>query len=294
MNAKACCVRLVGILCLLTITPVIGLAQEPATLWSFLGIPQAYDHLHGALANRRGNHPGLEKKPPLTGLADKANLESDVPIIKKAAEIKKAEDLKKQKIKAVKYLTEIGCGCYDTDGSVTEALLAASDDCTEEVRLATVQSIAEAASGACCENCGQTCCCNKKMLTRLAEMAYERDDSGCFKEPSTRVREAAAEALSICCPGTGPVIVEEPSGEPKVAPKRETVEEATDSDVDAPPLPPATDPSAARNRGDRLCPSGCGCRIPPEIPSHSPPATARLTKVSSCTPMPITAWRTFI
>ncbi|MHB8974242.1 MAG: hypothetical protein ACYC3X_01875 [Pirellulaceae bacterium] len=241
MDASVCHRRLVGIICLLVVAPVVGRAAEPTTLWTFLGIPQAYNHFHGALANRSGNHPGLEKKPPLTGLADPANLQSDVPVVKKAAEVKKAEDLKKQKIKAIRYLTEIGCGCYDTDGSITEAILAASDDCTEEVRLTTVQSICQAASGTCCSNCGQTCCCNKKVLQRLAEMAYERDDTGCYKEPSGRVREAAAAALRACCPGTGPVVMEQPGEQPKTGTPREAVEESaspSDNEQDEPPAVP--------------------------------------------------------
>lgn len=45
---------------------------------------------------------------------------------------------------------------------------------------------------------------------RLAEMAYERDDTGCYLEPSKRVRAAAKAALMTCCPATGPVVEEEP------------------------------------------------------------------------------------
>lgn len=242
MDANVMCRRLAGIICLLSISAV-GRAEEPKTLWTFLGIPQAYNHVHGALANRSGKHPGLEKKPPLKKLADPANLASDVPVLKKAAEVKKAEDLKKQKIKAIRYLTEIGCGCYDTDGSITEAVLAASDDCTEEVRLATVEAIAAAASRECCSNCGTTCCCNKKVLLRLAEMAYERDDTGCFKEPSSRVRESAAAALRACCPDAGPVVVEQPTEATEPETPRESVEEGptpADNDIeqDEAPVPP--------------------------------------------------------
>ena len=44
------------------------------------------------LLNRRGNFPCLERKPKLKALADAANLESEVPAIKAAAEIKAARD----------------------------------------------------------------------------------------------------------------------------------------------------------------------------------------------------------
>ncbi len=202
-------------ICLLTSSSlfgqgVAGAVAPPAspTLWSFLGIPQGAQKVQGALFNRRGNTPRLEPDTPMRALNDPRNLFSKVPAIKKAAEIKQAEDLKPQKIKSIKYLTSIGCGCYDKDGSVTDALVAAMEDCTEEVRLATLQAVKESAENKCCNNCGQVCCCNEKLMTKLAEIAYERDDTGCYKEPSARVREAAAAALRSCCPGGPPPIIE--------------------------------------------------------------------------------------
>jgi hypothetical protein len=175
----------------------------PATLWSFLGIPQAFKAVREGAINKSGNHPKLEKKPPLKKIADPANLLSENPAIKKAAEIKKEEDLKWQKIKAIKYLTTIGCGCYNRDGSITDALMKAMDDCTEEVRYATILAINGAAGGEMCENCKMRSCCSEEVSNKLYEIAYERDDEGCFLEPSERVRLAAAEAIRVCCPGSG-------------------------------------------------------------------------------------------
>ena len=174
----------------------------PSTIWSFMGIPQGLNKVHGALFNRHGNLPCLEKKPPLKSLADAANLASDNAAVKRAAQIKKEEDLKPQKIKAIKYLAKIGCGCYDKDGSVTDALLKAMDsvdECTEEVRLAAVEAVSDAVRGEECANCKQRSCCNEKILTKLAEIAYYRSDNGCYKEPSERVRTAAEAALQTCC-----------------------------------------------------------------------------------------------
>jgi hypothetical protein len=100
--------------CALAIAAALGLFSEPVlaqlppppppptTLWSFLGIPQGYRYVRDNAFNRSGNRPGLERKPPLKAIADPSNLKSDNPAIKKAAEIKQAEDQKKQKIKAVK------------------------------------------------------------------------------------------------------------------------------------------------------------------------------------------------
>jgi len=32
---------------------------SPPTLWNFLGIPQTFRKIHGAMVNHRGNFPGL-------------------------------------------------------------------------------------------------------------------------------------------------------------------------------------------------------------------------------------------
>jgi len=178
------------------------------SIWSFLGFPQAggcMARMKDALANRFGKLPCLERTPAVKALADPANLESDIPAIKAAAEIKAAEDLKPQKIKAVRYLAKIGCGCYDKDGKVTAALLAAMEDCTEDVRRAAVEAIGDAARGEYCEYCKQRSCCNEKVTQQLAKIAYEQDETGCYLEPSERVRRAAVEALAICCPSWGQV-----------------------------------------------------------------------------------------
>lgn len=207
---------------------------QPATLWNFLGIPQGMRKVRGSVANRRGNHPGLEGRLPMRALNDPANLAEDMPaVVRKGAEVKIAEDLKRQKIKAIKYLASIGCGCYDLDGSITQAMVEALGDCTEDVRLAAVQAIGEAAEGKCCANCGQSCCCKEPIVKKLASMAYERDDHGCWIEPSARVRQAAARALMICCPDTSPVAIE-PVETPEPLPQGEkpegTAPDADESD----------------------------------------------------------------
>ncbi|RIK72075.1 MAG: hypothetical protein DCC67_19755, partial [Planctomycetota bacterium] len=165
---------LIAILALLMAGParaqVGGTPAPPVTLWQFLGIPQGIKKLQGATRNRRGNHPNLEPKPPMRAIADPRNLESPDPSIKKAAEVKTAEDLKAQKIKAVKYLASIGCGCYDADGGVTAALAASMQDCTEDVRYETINAVAEAAENGACARCGEGCCCNKEILTVLAKL----------------------------------------------------------------------------------------------------------------------------
>ncbi len=189
---------------LMAVTVVLALgfaveaaAQPPAppTIWSFLGIPKGIQKIRDGLANRRGNRPNWERKPPLKKLADPANLEAENPAIKAAAKIKTEEDLAGQKIKAIKYLATVGCaGCYP---GVKEALMAALDDCSEEVRYEAAVAFCEA-SGSPCSHCNPDSCCAADAMTKLQEIAYEQDDQGCYKEASSRVRAAAASALGAC------------------------------------------------------------------------------------------------
>jgi hypothetical protein len=165
----------------------------PNTLWSFLGIPQGVNKIKDATKNKNGNRPERERKPPLKRIADPANLESQNPAIKAAAKVKTEEDLAPQKVKAIKYLATIGCGCYP---GVREALLAALDDCTEEVRYQAAIAFCQAA-GDHCDKCG-TSCCNAAVMSKLAEKAHGQDEKGCFKESSARVRAAAENALNAC------------------------------------------------------------------------------------------------
>ncbi len=187
-----------------TAQDVAAVPAAPVTLWRFIGIPQGIQKVRDVTTNRRGRFPGLERKPALTRIGDPANLASPNPAIKAAAEIKTAEDMKQQKIKAIKYLATIGCGCYDKDGKITDAILAATDDCTPDVRMAAIEAIEAAASGECCRKCGSTSCCNEKVNKRLSEIAYERGDDGCPLEPNAEIRQAAKRVLCKCCPGGPP------------------------------------------------------------------------------------------
>ena len=169
-------------------------AAEPQTLWSFLGITHVLHKGADAHLNRKGNHPGHERKPLLKALADPENLKSGNPAIKKAAEIKTDQDLAPQKVKAIKYLSLIACGCYP---GVREALLAALDDCTEEVRYEAAMAFCRA-SGNPCNVCAKGSCCSPEVVKKLRDMAEGMDSNGCCKEPSQRVREAAAMAANAC------------------------------------------------------------------------------------------------
>lgn len=178
-------------------------AQVPSppvtTVWQKLGVPQAAAGLRDGLANRRGNLPGLERKPPLARLVDAPALDPESKLFEASAEIKKKEDLKKQKLKALKYLAAVGCGCYNDDGAMEAALIEALDDCDVDVRLAAAEAIAAAAGDCACHDGCATTCCTEDIQEKLMDMSRGEKD-GCFKEPSAEVRQAATRALTACPP----------------------------------------------------------------------------------------------
>lgn len=178
------------------------------TVWDKLGIPQTTARLRDATLNRRGNFPNLEKKPPLLRLADPANLAEGKPeMIKAAAKIKQEKDMKKQKIKAIKFLAEENCGCYDKDGAIAKAFLAALDDCDPDVRKAAIEGLCTAAGN--CAKCRNKCaptCCTEDIVKKVQDIAYGCDDKGCPKEPVKEIRTLAAGLLKACkCPTPNPI-----------------------------------------------------------------------------------------
>jgi len=209
-------------------------ATGPLTLWNFLGIPQGVQKIRDATVNRRGNHPQWERKPPLKAIADPANIESPNPAIKKAAEVKAEEDAAQQKVKAIKYLATVGCRCYP---GVMEALQAALDDCSEEVRFEAAIAFCQAA-GNPSTVCNENSCCSAEVMTKLQEMAFGKDAKGCWKEPSPRVRAAAENALNACRevhrPGTPAGLPPKPKEVPVEAPPKEVPSET-------PPAKPKAD-----------------------------------------------------
>jgi hypothetical protein len=225
-------------------------AAPPTTLFNFLGIPQGFQRLHDAIANRWGNNPGMERTDPLKPIADPANLQSPNLAIQTAAKIKQAQDLAPQKIKAIKYLASVGCGCYP---NVKEALLAGLDDCSEEVRYEAAVALCRAA-GNPCKQCDKNGCCNAAVMNKLQDLAYGQDDQCCPKEPSARVRAAAQSALQACQrmhPEVGaPTIMPRapagsPGGEPPhiLQPRQERPTNAPKTLIPEPPIEPIPTPA---------------------------------------------------
>ncbi len=204
-------------LCLLgSLSGCVANPVQVPTVWDQLGIPQAAARLRDGTINRSGNFPKLEKKPPVLKLADPANLQPEKPeMIKTAAKIKQDQDLKKQKLKAIKFLAEVNCGCYNKDDAVAKAFLAALEDCDPDVRKAGIEGLCTAA-GNCskCRNGCETTCCTEEILKKVEDIAHGCTDQGCPKEPVKEIRTLAAALLKKCpCPPAKP-IEEIPAPEP--------------------------------------------------------------------------------
>jgi hypothetical protein len=140
--------------------------------------------------------PGLEATPALTAIANPANLTSPNPAVAAAASVKAQEDAAPQKIKALHYLATIGCmNCYP---DIEKAFLAGLDDCTESVRFEAAQDIRDMA-GCPCQHCNVKSCCTPALRKKLKDMACGvNEKTGCWKEPSSRVRRVARLALEKC------------------------------------------------------------------------------------------------
>ncbi|MCR9198843.1 MAG: hypothetical protein NXI04_09385 [Planctomycetaceae bacterium] len=214
--------------------PAVG---PPPTLPQFLGIDQCKQHtVEGFGALRRLVHrmfpaletafPGAQGPPPVSPVSSPENLESPSPAVAAAAKIKQEEDQAQQKILALNYLASIGCGgCYP---EVEDALLAAMDDCTEDVRYAAVKAVKEAA-GQPCTFCKNGACCSPRIRARLREMSDDQGDDCCPREPSARIRRVARIALTYCGPDiTVPV-----------------------PEIEGPPPPEDWATSAAKSKADR-------------------------------------------
>jgi len=120
-------------------------------------------------------------------------LASNVPAIRRAAELELDALLVGRRIAAIEYLGGVS-NCYDIDGKVTQALLAGMDDLNEDVRCTAVREAGRklGALG------------SRTMIRQLAEIAQNRSDEGLFVEPSPRVRAAARTALGSAF-GSGPM-----------------------------------------------------------------------------------------
>jgi hypothetical protein len=188
-------------------TIVVGNTAAPqgcsCSLCGFLGLDKlgggvckVFDDLRNCLGTR---FPGLEATPALTAISDPNNLKSTNPAVATAADVKAQEDAAPQKIKALRYLSKIGCiNCYP---DIEKAFLAGLDDCTEAVRFEAAEDLRDMV-GCPCQHCRERSCCTPAIRKKLADMACGvNEKTKCWREYSARVRRVARLALEKCgCP----------------------------------------------------------------------------------------------
>ena len=149
-------------------------AAETPTVWDKLGVTKALkkrQEKRDARVNKNGCSPEKERTPDLLRIADKKNLESPSELIVIAAKAKMDADLAPQKIKAIRYLATLGCGC---NADVEKAVLAGLNDCTAEVRLEAVRLVVAIASKKdICENI------EKKRFQRKRVLCGKCKGQGC-------------------------------------------------------------------------------------------------------------------
>lgn len=125
-------------------------------------------------------------------------------------------------------------------------------------------------SGRCA--CGDGNCCTSEILNKLSTMAFERDDRGCWKEPSPRVRAMARQALRACGPNVRPY-----TGVETPAPEEVSVE----------PDAPASAPASGRTpeQGGSQTPES-GNKQEPAAPSKPEAVETPAAKSAEATEVP--------
>ena len=198
--------------------PVNAVPAAPMTLPRYLGLHTAWGGVRNLTyrTRLRVSHyiPALEPQPAAAApmaLGDPACLASPSPAVAAAAEHQNAAAAAPAKMKAVAYLVA-SAPC--SDPSVEIAILAALDDASESVRIATLEALLEANKSCCTSNCRQTkagprcvacqsnCggCCTPAISQKIYQMGYEFDEKGCPLEPSPKARRLARLASQGCPP----------------------------------------------------------------------------------------------
>jgi hypothetical protein len=197
--------------CAATPPPVApGTVAAPMTLPRFLGLDAFAGGCHRVVYHSRLRIakvvPMLEPHPMAAGpvaIGDPANLQSPAPSVAAAASIQKAHADAPAKASALAFLASYSCSQHP---EVEEAFLSGMDDISEDVRIAAVQAIIDGQSS-CSTNCNvasnssSSCagCCTPLIHDKLMQLAYAKNDQGCYCESSSRVRRLARLALKDCC-----------------------------------------------------------------------------------------------
>lgn len=224
----------------------VQISNKCCSIWDFLGVKQAGSFVSnyfcksnlgqavsgffGPFAKAFGLGPSVlspkfAKEGGVMGLANK---------------LKEEEAKAPLKVQAIEYLATLDCNCYP---EIVDALLASLDDCSEMVRFAALKALRKRCCGASgcreCDKCVgdcQGCQCQKKVIDRLNDLLLDRDESGCLKEKSPRIRCLATTMIEECLARRQPppYLVEDDA---PVPPKKAQPDATPKAVPDAPPKP---------------------------------------------------------
>jgi hypothetical protein len=179
-----------------------GLPTPPMTLPRYLGLHTVASGCRRVVYRSRvclsSYLPFAAPQPAAAApvaICDPACLQSPSPAVATAASIQQAEAAAPAKIQALGFLaTQNMC----RNPQVEEAFLAAMDDASDSVRIAAVQGVlnSKEACGCCANPCAS--CCTPAVQSKLYQMAYSKDDRGCWCEPNAKARRLARLAACAC------------------------------------------------------------------------------------------------
>jgi len=214
--------------------PVVALTTGGTTMWSFLGVPNPFTlnqvdqqssnpAIAAAAASKAAKHEICKKKKAIQYLAGMgcskehpevaaallaAMGDPDEPVryeavkaVMQTAEACQSNEQKRESRKAL----SLGDRCHGCKKKVEKAICDCIDRlCGKAPPKEHKHKLKTLLGGDDCpqepENCGkgQGSCCTPEIREKLQQLAYGRDDQGCFLERSSRVRELAAAALQGC------------------------------------------------------------------------------------------------
>lgn len=254
----------------------VTVANKCCSIFDFLGVKQLGSFLDQAVMKTRLGQAVQSALSPLARavglgpslLSDKFAKEGGAMGL--ASQLKKEEKKAPLKIQAIKYLGTLDCQCYP---EVVDALLDSLEDCNEKVRYEALQALANKCKDKKCilsclhhdkKSCGTDqcgvcddctnsncppcdcpgCMCQKKVIDRLNALLLARDEFGCLKEKSERIRALATEMIERC------LVTHQPHPGMEAAPSSDEVK--PDPEPDVQPDQPAEEakPQASRGRFD--------------------------------------------
>lgn len=202
----------------------VTVSNKCCSIWDFLGVAQVGGFVSNQVCKTQlftGVNTLLSPVARALGLgpsllSDKFAKEGGVMGL--ANQLKKEQMKAKLKVQAIKYLAKLDCQCYP---EIVDELLNSLEDCSEEVRYAAVKALrndcgkkhdcilhckktnncatCNPCSGNNCPECECSgCACQKKVIDKLNAHLLARDEFGCLKEKSDRIRRLMTEIIEEC------------------------------------------------------------------------------------------------